>query len=162
MPCRRGDSRRAPESFQVAKLGQALLDDGLFFVRVLEGVVVVAREDRGGLVGIRPGGRGDDRLALDVGRNRQAEQRAALALNVALTILLTDPWGASTTYGDLMTWYLMLVGSPIETAIGRDRPVLVNLVLVFVIVVMLGWPQLAFALLGGFLSRRYRVCITRR
>jgi hypothetical protein len=87
---------------------------------------------------------------------------AALALNVALTLLLTDPWGASTTYGNLIFWYLNLVGAPIETAIGPDRPVLLNLVLMLVIVFMLGWPQLAFALIGGFLSRRYKVTVTRR
>jgi hypothetical protein len=29
-------------------------------------------------------------------------------------------------------------------------------------VALLGLPQLAFALLGGFLSRRFRITITRR
>ena len=29
-------------------------------------------------------------------------------------------------------------------------------------VVMLGWPQVVFALIGGFLSRRFKVTITRR
>ena len=54
---------------------------------------------------------------------------AALALYVTLMILLTDPWGASTTYGDLILRYLNLVGAHIETAIGPDRPFLLNSVL---------------------------------
>jgi hypothetical protein len=81
----------------------------------------------------------------------------ALSLYVALTILLTDPGGASKTYGDLIHWYLMLLCGPIEAAIGRDSPVLLGLVIVPVIVVMLGWPQVAFALIGGFLSRRFKI-----
>ena len=38
---------------------------------------------------------------------------------------------------------------PIEAVIGRP-PVLVILL---VVVVMTGWPQVAFALIGGFISR---------
>jgi hypothetical protein len=87
---------------------------------------------------------------------------AALALYVALLILLTDPSGASTTYGDLINWYIGLADYPIGAAIALDRRFLFTLVFIPVVVVMLGWPQLAFALIGGFLSRRYKVTITRR
>ena len=87
---------------------------------------------------------------------------AALALYVALMILLTDPSGSSTTYGDLINWYISLADDPIGAVIVLDRRFLFTLVFVPVVVVMLGWPQLAFALIGGFLSRRYKVTITRR
>jgi hypothetical protein len=46
---------------------------------------------------------------------------AALALYVALLILLTDPSGASTTYGDLINWYIRLADDPIGAAIALDR-----------------------------------------
>ena len=51
---------------------------------------------------------------------------------------------------------------PIETVIGPGRPFVSILIQLFVAVVMLGWPQLAFAVIGGFLSRRFKITITRR
>ena len=87
---------------------------------------------------------------------------AALALYVALTILLIDPSGAPTGYVELLGWYLELVWKPIEASIGTDRPTALSSVAYCVLMVMLGWPQLAFAVLGGFLSRRYKVTVTRR
>ena len=87
---------------------------------------------------------------------------AALALYVALTICLIDNWGMSTPY-EVMLWsYLSPVLDRTDAVVGREQVFLATLVSCFVGAVMLGWPQLAFALLGGFLARRYRVTITRR
>ena len=47
------------------------------------------------------------------------------------------------------------------TTIGRYRPFILIPFSVSA-VVMLGWPQMAFALLGGFLSRRFKITIARR
>jgi hypothetical protein len=43
-----------------------------------------------------------------------------------------------------------------EEAIGRNRPFAFVPIACFGIVVMLGWPQVAFALIGGSLSRRFK------
>jgi hypothetical protein len=51
---------------------------------------------------------------------------------------------------------------PIETVIGPGRPFVSIPIQLFVAVVLLGWPQLAFALVGGFLSRRFKITITPR
>ena len=51
---------------------------------------------------------------------------------------------------------------PIEKIIGQDQPFVFIPIVCFVCVVMLGWPQVAFALIGGFLSLRFKITITRR
>jgi hypothetical protein len=51
---------------------------------------------------------------------------------------------------------------PIERFIGPGRPMVYIPLGAFVIVATLAWPQVAFAMLGGFLSRKFRVTITRR
>jgi hypothetical protein len=58
--------------------------------------------------------------------------------------------------------HLFLFLDPIMEIIGR-RPAVVSVpIRISVSVVILVVPQLAFALLGGFLSRTYRITITRR
>ena len=58
--------------------------------------------------------------------------------------------------------YLELLLDPIRRTIGLDRTVALIATIYPVGVVMLGLPQLAFALIGGFLSRRYKITIIRR
>ena len=58
--------------------------------------------------------------------------------------------------------YLDLFLIPIERFIGRDRPIIFIPLAISVCVVILGLPQGAFALIGGFLSRKYRITITKR
>ena len=58
--------------------------------------------------------------------------------------------------------YLSIVLDPITAPMGLTRTLSSVLIIWLVVLLMLGWPQLAFALLGGFLSRRYRVTMTRR
>jgi hypothetical protein len=86
----------------------------------------------------------------------------ALALYVVLTVFFGDPSGALTFFGDLMTSYVDLVIDPINEFIGRDQPLVYIPIACAVCVIMLGWPQVAIAFLGGFLFRRYKVTITRR
>jgi hypothetical protein len=57
--------------------------------------------------------------------------------------------------------YLSLVLDPLRPVI-RPYPFVRVAIEVFVGIVMLVGPQLVFALIGGFLSRRFKVTITRR
>jgi hypothetical protein len=58
--------------------------------------------------------------------------------------------------------YLSLLYVPMDKAVGLDRPYVRIPLECFVVVGMLTVPQLAFALIGGFLSRRFKITITRR
>jgi hypothetical protein len=62
----------------------------------------------------------------------------------------------------LIDSYLAPVIQPIEKSIGQNRPFVFIPIVLFAYVVMFGWPQLVFALIGGSLSRRFRITITRR
>jgi hypothetical protein len=53
------------------------------------------------------------------------------------------------------------MGDTLRKIIGQDHPFFIP-VAWFLVVVMLTLPQLAFALIGGFLSRRFRIIIVRR
>jgi len=58
--------------------------------------------------------------------------------------------------------YLSLLLDPIRDTIAMDRPFVLIPVLFSAGVVLLGWPQLALALLGGFLFDRFKITITPR
>jgi hypothetical protein len=77
----------------------------------------------------------------------------AMAIFVVLAVFFAD---ATVDY------YLRLLVGPLVQIIGRDQPLIYIPVAYTFGVLMLGWPQVAFALLGGFLSRKYKVTITRR
>ncbi len=77
----------------------------------------------------------------------------ALALYVALV---------SFSPQTVLIPYLEPLFQPIRITIGPGRPVVLIATLCSVGVVMLGWPQVALALIGGSLSRRFRVTTTRR
>ena len=79
-----------------------------------------------------------------------------LALFVALMILEDQNQDGPIFY------YLSLLLVPVENAVGLDRPYVRIPLECSVIVGMLTVPQVAFALIGGFLSRRFRITITRR
>ena len=81
----------------------------------------------------------------------------ALALFVAVVVasLFLDNYR-------LITSYLTPVILSIEKSIGPNRPFVFIPIGLFAMVVMLGWPQLVFALIGGSLSRRFKITITRR
>jgi hypothetical protein len=63
---------------------------------------------------------------------------------------------------EVLTLAVMPFVDPIERGIGPGRPFVSVPIQLFVAVVMLGWPQLAFAVIGGFLSRRFKITLTRR
>jgi hypothetical protein len=77
----------------------------------------------------------------------------ALALYVVLTILFDV---------DLVAYHLTPVLDPMSEAVDAFPPFVSIPVLYSAIMVMLVLPQVAFALIGGFLARKYRINITRR
>jgi hypothetical protein len=81
----------------------------------------------------------------------------ALALFVAVAF-------ASSFLGnyDLIISYLAPVIEPMEKFLPQNRPLVSIPIVCFPYMVMLGWPQVVFALIGGFLSRRFKITITRR
>jgi hypothetical protein len=78
---------------------------------------------------------------------------AALALFAVLVICFRR---------ETVTPYVDLALRPVFRIIGLDPPWVYVLTACFVIVVVLGLPQLAVALIGGFLSRKFKVTNTRR
>jgi hypothetical protein len=77
----------------------------------------------------------------------------ALALYVVLV---------SESHEEALLPYLNLVINPLEKTLRRLGPIVVFPLVYSVAVLMLSLPQVALALLGGFLSRRYKITITRR
>jgi hypothetical protein len=63
---------------------------------------------------------------------------------------------------EVVLTYLNPVLAPIERTIGDDQPFVMFPILCVVVAVLLGWPQVAFALAGGFLSRKFKVTISPR
>ena len=78
----------------------------------------------------------------------------ALAVFVAGAIFFTE---------ELVMSYLALVLRPMVTIIGQRPPVVLIPIWFSCAIIMLGFlPQVAFALVGGFLSRRFKVIVVRR
>jgi hypothetical protein len=59
-------------------------------------------------------------------------------------------------------WYLGATVEPMRRLVERNYPPFDHPIALICIAAMLGWPQLAFAVIGGFLSRRFKTTITRR
>jgi hypothetical protein len=74
----------------------------------------------------------------------------ALASFIALALLFPGPSGPIRPY-------VATLLDPIEAVLGQPFSLLSLLIIWTVIVVMLGWPQVAFALIGGFLSRKFKI-----
>jgi hypothetical protein len=74
----------------------------------------------------------------------------ALASYIALALSFPGPSGPIRPY-------VAIVLDPIVGLMGLTSTPTSVLIIWLAVLFMLGWPQLAFALLGGFLSRRYRV-----
>jgi hypothetical protein len=58
--------------------------------------------------------------------------------------------------------YLVATVEPVRRLVERNYPPLDHPIALICIAAMLGLPQLAFAVIGGFLSRRFKITITRR
>jgi hypothetical protein len=72
----------------------------------------------------------------------------ALVLYLIVWTFFADEW---------VRFYVFLVLNPLRKVVGYLEPPVINSIFYSVaVVVLLGWPQLAFALIGGFLSRRFR------
>jgi hypothetical protein len=79
----------------------------------------------------------------------------ALALFVALARFFP---GA----GPINFYPALVMIQPMEKIIGQNRPFVFIPIACLGYVVILGWPQVAFALIGGFLFRRFKITITPR
>jgi hypothetical protein len=79
----------------------------------------------------------------------------AIALASCIALALSFPGGPIRPY-------VSMVLDPILATMGPAPPVIRFPIIWCVVPVMLAWPQGAFALIGGFLSRKFRVTITRR
>jgi hypothetical protein len=77
------------------------------------------------------------------------EAFGAMALALYVALLSWRPRG-------LVIPYLLSLIRVLEQTVGRDRPFVFLPVLFFGSVVMLGLPQVAFALIGAFLCRRFK------
>ena len=75
----------------------------------------------------------------------------ALASYIALSLLFP---------GGPIRPYVSIVLDPILATMGPAPPFIRFPIIWCVVAVILAWPQVAFALLGGFLSRKFRVTIT--
>jgi hypothetical protein len=64
---------------------------------------------------------------------------------------------ASLYPSELVMPYLLVFLSPLASAVGEPRSVGLILVFIFIAVVLLGLPQLVFALLGGLLCRKFKI-----
>jgi hypothetical protein len=86
------------------------------------------------------------------------EAFGAIALAIYLALRISFPNATVRLYIESLINFLM-------DAVGRDGIFLVIPIAyfaMFAVGVMLVSPQVAFAAMGGFLSRRYRITITRR
>jgi hypothetical protein len=87
------------------------------------------------------------------------EAFGAMALALFITVSVTNLFFDSDM---LIVCYLVPVLRLIKKIIREDQPLVFVPIVLFAYVVMLGWPQVVFALIGGFLSRRFKITITRR
>jgi hypothetical protein len=78
----------------------------------------------------------------------------ALALYISLVVICPRREGP-------IRFYMDLIVDALGKTIGINHP-LFSSIAVFLVVLTLGFPQIAFAAIGGLLSRRYRITITRR
>jgi hypothetical protein len=79
------------------------------------------------------------------------------AMALALFAILAVCFGEN-----LLESYIRIFIRPLSKIIGSDRPLIHIPLAISVAYVAPGLPQVAFALMGGFLSRKYRITITRR
>jgi hypothetical protein len=79
----------------------------------------------------------------------------ALFVAVALASFFLDNYG-------LILSYLAPVIQPMEKFLPLNRPFVSIPIACIAYVVMLGWPQVVFAMIGGFLFRRFKITITPR
>ena len=69
--------------------------------------------------------------------------------------------GAIFFYDELVMSYIALFLRPIGRVVGQRPPVVLIPIFFSCAIIMFGLPQLAFALLGGFLFRKLRIIIAR-
>ena len=83
------------------------------------------------------------------------ESFGALALAVYIVLAI---WFGEETVGPFASLFI----EPFANIIGRDSEMIFVPIACSIGVVVLGLPQVAFALIGGVLSRKYQITITKR
>jgi hypothetical protein len=102
-------------------------------------------------------------VGLLVGHRRPETRAFLLGFEVfgamALAIYVTL---ASCFREEVLIPYLIPILEPLRGTIGQQQPFVLFPAMISIAVIVLGCPQLGFALIGGLLSRRFKVTITRR
>jgi hypothetical protein len=84
------------------------------------------------------------------------------AMALALYVILAVNLESRFPIAHLANSYLRLLSDPMEKIIGRNRPFVFVPIVCFGTMAMLVGPQVVFALIGGYLSRRFKITITPR
>jgi hypothetical protein len=79
----------------------------------------------------------------------------ALASYIALALLFSGP-------REPIRFYVSIVLDPVIATMGQPHGLFTLPIIWLVVLLMLGWPQVAIALMGGYFLRRYKITITRR
>ncbi len=82
----------------------------------------------------------------------------AIALALYIHVAMSSPRNSEWP----IEWYLRLVFDPLNAVTASYQPLVHEAIGLFVGVLVLIGPQLVFALIGGFLSRRFKITVTRR
>ncbi len=85
------------------------------------------------------------------------EASGAMVLALFLALMILDQYQNGPIF-----YYLLLLYVPLNKAVGPDRPYVRIPLECSGVAGMLTAPQVALALIGGFLSRRFKITITRR
>jgi hypothetical protein len=102
-------------------------------------------------------------VGLLIGHRRRGSRPFLLGFEVFGATALALYVASVSSFGEeVVIAYLRLLLDPLEKILGRYPLGVLVATLCSVAVVMLSLPQVAFALIGGFLSRKYRVTITKR
>ena len=83
----------------------------------------------------------------------------AIALALYIYLATSSPLSPLSAKGPLES-YLLLVFDPLNAVIGSNQPFVRAAIVLLVGIPMLVGPQLVFAVIGGLLSRRFKITIT--
>ena len=94
-----------------------------------------------------------------IGQRRPGSRPFLLGFEAFGAMALTLYVALASFFPGAVTLCLELIEEILEKTIGRHPPFVFIPIVCFVAVVMLGLPQVVFALIGGSLSRRFRITI---
>jgi len=98
-------------------------------------------------------------VGIMIGQRRPGSRPFLLGFVAFGAMALTLYVAVASFFTGAVTLCVALLMEIIENTIGRHHPYVFTPIVCFVAVVMLGLPQVVFALIGGSLSRRFRITI---